>query len=248
MTSYKDKVCYLSEYLDYPTFEEMEHTLSDVQKAQIHRSVLESIRRLSAEYSDMDLLPVNSMWSIIDPAPLDVDVDEKQENINDLVEALSVAGASKTAERVVRFNEANRKKIADVFRSLSRCVIQGDLNESNILISDGKFAGIIDFNMAGTEVNINHFCCETNDGVEEDEFCLYPASEIFEKMKNKSAESLDIILEYYSLNSVEKSVINNYRNIVMISQYPNVCMYIRSLKKYPDKVVELIELIVGQNI
>ena len=71
---------------------------------------------------------------------------------------------------------------------------------------------------------------------------------IFEKMKNKSAESLDIILEYYSLNSVEKSVINNYRNIVMISQYPNVCMYIRNLKKYPDKVVELIELIVGQNI
>ena len=55
------------------------------------RRYIESIGRLSAEYSDMDLQPVNSMWSIIDPAPLDVDVDEKQENINDLVETLSVA-------------------------------------------------------------------------------------------------------------------------------------------------------------
>ena len=33
------------------------------------------------------------MWSIIDLAPLDVDIDEKQDNLNLLLQALRDAGA-----------------------------------------------------------------------------------------------------------------------------------------------------------
>lgn len=161
LTKADNHVCYLSEYLDYPTLWEMQDQLTAAQQAAVRQSVLASIGRLSQAYSDVDLQPVFSMWSIIDLAPLDVEIDEKQDNLNLLVQALRDAGAGETARRAITFNEANRAKIRQVFSDLPRCVIQGDLNGGNILIENGQFAGIIDFNMAGTEVNIS----ETNDGM-----------------------------------------------------------------------------------
>ena len=223
LTKADNHVCYLSEYLDYPTLWEMQDQLTAAQQAAVRQSVLASIGHLSQAYSDVDLQPVFSMWSIIDLAPLDVEIDEKQDNLNLLVQALRDAGAGETARRAITFNEANRAKIRQVFSDLPRCVIQGDLNGGNILIENGQFAGIIDFNMAGTEVNINHFCCETNDGMQEEDFEDYSAAEIFDRMQETSRCNLREILAHYTLNETERSVIRNYWNLVMLSQYPNVC-------------------------
>lgn len=241
-------MCYLSEYLDYPTLWEVQDQLTAAQQAAVRQSVLASIGRLSQAYSDVDLQPVFSMWSIIDLAPLDVEIDEKQDNLNLLVQALRDAGAGETARRAITFNEANRAKIRQVFSDLPRCVIQGDLNGGNILIENGQFAGIIDFNMAGTEVNINHFCCETNDGMQEEDFEDYSAAELFDRMQETSRCNLREILAHYTLNETERSVIRNYWNLVMLSQYPNVCQYIKGLKTHPDKTLALIERIVSQEI
>lgn len=248
LTKADNHVCYLSEYLDYPTLWEVQDQLTAAQQAAVRQSVLASIGRLSQAYSDVDLQPVFSMWSIIDLAPLDVEIDEKQDNLNLLVQALRDAGAGETARRAITFNEANRAKIRQVFSDLPRCVIQGDLNGGNILIENGQFAGIIDFNMAGTEVNINHFCCETNDGMQEEDFEDYSAAEIFDRMQEISRCNLREILAHYTLNETERSVIRNYWNLVMLSQYPNVCQYIKGLKTHPDKTLALIERIVSQEI
>lgn len=86
-------VCYLSEYLDYPTFWEIQDHLTAAQQTAVNQSVLASIGHLSQAYSGVDLQPVFSMWSIIDLAPLDVEIDEKQDNLNLLVQALRDAGA-----------------------------------------------------------------------------------------------------------------------------------------------------------
>lgn len=248
LTKADNHVCYLSEYLDYPTLWEVQDQLTAAQQAAVRQSVLASIGRLSQAYSDVDLQPVFSMWSIIDLAPLDVEIDEKQDNLNLLVQALRDAGAGETARRAITFNEANRAKIRQVFSDLPRCVIQGDLNGGNILIENGQFAGIIDFNMAGTEVNINHFCCETNDGMQEEDFEDYSAAEIFDRMQETSRCNLREILAHYTLNETERSVIRNYWNLVMLSQYPNVCQYIKGLKTHPDKTLALIERIVSQEV
>ena len=50
---------------------------------------------------------------------------------------------------------------------------QGDLNNSNILIKDNHFYGLIDFNLSGTEVNINCFLAETNRGFDEEDLNKY---------------------------------------------------------------------------
>lgn len=86
-------MCYLSECLDYPTFWEIQDQLAAAQQAAVNQSVLSSIGRLSQAYLGVDLPPVFSMWSIIDLAPLDVEIDEKQDNLNLLVQALCDAGA-----------------------------------------------------------------------------------------------------------------------------------------------------------
>lgn len=93
LTKADNHVCYLSEYLDYPTLWEMQDQLTAAQQAAVRQSVLASIGHLSQAYSGVDLQPVFSTWSIIDLAPLDVDIDEKQDNLNLLVQALRDAGA-----------------------------------------------------------------------------------------------------------------------------------------------------------
>ncbi|MDE7213376.1 MAG: hypothetical protein K2N42_02225, partial [Anaeroplasmataceae bacterium] len=162
------------------------------------------------------------MWSISDLAPLDVEIDEKQENLNTLVSVLEESGEKDISNRLIHFNLRNREAIKKVYKKLPRCVIQGDLNWSNILVNENHFIGLIDFNMSGTEVNINHFCAETNREISLDEFKKHSASELYDLVIQEQNKGLDIIFEEYSLNDLEKASLENYRNIVLISQYPNV--------------------------
>ena len=242
LSAHGDHVCYVSEYLDYPLWEEKEDE-TDVET--IRKEVLRSIGRLSKKYSNEDLSDVMSMWSIIDLAPLDVDVDEKQENLDLLVENLKGLGETELAHEVEAFNDSARERIRALYNDLPRCVIQGDLNASNILIEDGHFVGLIDFNMAGTEVNVNHFCCETNEEITEEDFAEKDADEVYENWKREQQEMLDVILSEYQLNDLEKKAIEDYRRICRISMYPNVMSFIEYLKRDKEKTIKILRRIIS---
>ncbi len=242
LTPWENHVCYLSEYIDCPTGDTLGGAF---ERSPARDEVLCSIGRLCAKYSDLDLSPVNSMWSLIDLAPLDTDVDEKQENLDTLVNALREAEDPGLAEQVERFNQEKRAKIKAVYKRLPRCVIQGDLNRSNILVKDGHFFGLIDFNMAGTEVNVNHFCCETNGYLDETDFMEKQAEALYEQWTAAQKRGLDLILSEYTMNELERSALADYRAIGRISQYPNVMAYLRFLEQDHKKAVRLIELVLG---
>lgn len=243
ITPFDNKVCYVSQYLDYDTADKIYPRRLDEKVAE---DLLTSIGRLSSKYSGVDLMPVNSMWSIIDLAPLDEGIDEKQENVNDLVTSLYESGDAEMAKLVKNFNDTLRTRIREHYKELPRCVIQGDLNSSNILVQDGKFIGIIDFNMAGTEVNINHFCSETNineiwnDLYDRQDFNV---GDFFHRWRVAQDNALKIILQTYKLNTLENRLIHDYRRIGLISQYPNVCFYKHLLGTNKTKAKELLELI-----
>lgn len=243
LVPYGKYICYLSEYLDYPTYREKE---KECDSTIINKEVLQSIGKLSARFTDVDLAPVNSMWSIIDLAPLDEDIDEKQENLNTLVEELNRLGETGLAQRIVAFNDKKRAGLKKIYKNLPRCVIQGDLNGSNTLVEDGHFKGLIDFNMAGTEVNVNHFCCETNASIAEKEFEAAGADYLYEKWVKEQQESLDVILTEYTLNELEKEAIGYYRSICRISMYPNVMNYLEYLKKDKAKMLRILERIIEE--
>ncbi len=243
LTAHGEYVCYISEYLDYPLWEDKEN---EIDFETVNKEILRSIGRFAKRFSNEDLSDVMSAWSIIDLAPLDVDVDEKQENLDLLVEKLNEIGEQELAHDVEAFNDSVRERIKAIYKDLPRCVIQGDLNSSNILIEDGHFVGLIDFNMAGTEVNVNHFCCETNAEISEENFAEKDADELYETMKKEQQEMLDVILSEYQLNDLEKTAIEDYRCICRISMYPNVMSFIEFLKRDKEKMIKILRRIISE--
>lgn len=236
----KEYTCYVEEYAIYPLFEwGQEHD---------RREVVEHLGILAAKYTGVDLSETKSMWSIIDLAPLDVDIDEKQENTNALVDALQEAGYPDLAQQVDDLNNMARSRITTVFADLPRCVFQGDLNTSNELHQDGHFVGLIDFNLSGTDVNINVFLNETNGFPEEAEFDKLSVPDIVAHMDAEQADTLSVILRHYAMNDAEKYAFPYYKRIIDLFQYPNVCEMVKWLKEdvRKDKCVELIQALVDK--
>lgn len=234
----KEYTCFVEEYAIYPVLGwGTEHE---------RKEVIEHLGVLAAKYTGVDLSETKSMWSIIDLAPLDVDVDEKQENADTLTDALHKNGYHDLAGRVDNLNVMLRKKIMTVFRLLPRCVYQGDLNSTNELHKDGHFIGLIDFNMAGTDVNINVFLNETNWFPEEAEFDSLSIFEIIAKQDSEQYDGLSVILQHYTLNSDEKYAFPYYKRIIDMFQYPNVCLMVEWLDNDSrrDKCAELIEALI----
>lgn len=236
----KEYTCFVEEYAIYPLFE--------WGQAHDRREVVEHLGVLAGRYSGVDLSETKSMWSIIDLAPLDVDIDEKQENTNTLVEALREAGYPELAQQVDAHNMFLREQILTVFDMLPRCVFQGDLNTSNELHRDGHFVGLIDFNLSGTDVNINVFLNETNWFPEEAEFDTMSVAEIVAGMDAKQEDTLSVILRHYTMNRAERFAFPYYKRIIDLFQYPDVCLMVKWLKDTArkEKCVALIQALVDK--
>lgn len=234
----KEYTCFVEEYAIYPVI--------GWGKEHDRKEVIEHLGVLATKYTDVDLSETKSMWSIIDLAPLDVDIDEKQENTNALIEALRKNGYDALAIRVDSFNKMLREKILAVFTALPRCVYQGDLNSTNELHKDGHFVGLIDFNMAGTDVNINVFLNETNWFPEEAEFDSLSVEEIIAKQDTEQYDALSVILCHYKLSDIEKYALPYYKRIADMFQYPNVCSMVEWLSNdaRKDKCAALIKAMV----
>ena len=218
----REYTCFVEEYAVYPLFDEK-------MEEHVRKEVVEHLGILASKYTGIDLSEAKSMWSIIDLAPLDVDIDEKQENTNMLVAALRQNGYDELAGKVDAFNSMLREKIMTVFRKLPRCVYQGDLNSGNELQNNGHFAGLIDFNMSGTDVNINVFLNETNWFPDGEEFDALTVSDIISKQDTEQNSCLAVILRHYTLNEDEQYAFPYYKRIVDMFQYPDVCLMVEWL-------------------
>ena len=238
----RNYTCFVEEYAIYPVLGwEMEHD---------RKEVVEHLGILASRYTGVDLSETKSMWSIIDLAPLDVDIDEKQENTNALTAALRENGYDDLASKVDDFNSMLREKIMTVFHALPRCVYQGDLNSGNELQDNGHFAGLIDFNMSGTDVNINVFLNETNWFPDTEEFDALTVSEIISKQDTEQNNSLSVILRHYTLNDDEQYAFPYYKRIVDMFQYPDVCLMIEWLNSDTrrEKCADLIEALMEKDL
>lgn len=230
--------CYMEEYAIFEMVQNYDENFAS--------EVYEHLGRMASEYSGVELMRQPSMWTIIKLHPLDVDMDEKQGNLNVLCNTLRGKGFGSLAEQMQAVNTECRDKIEKVFEKLPKCVYQGDLNPTNLLQDEnGHFAGLIDFNMAGTEVNINCFLNETMYQLEEADFKELTAEEIYEKMYFTQKRRMAIILETYKMDEVENSCFDSYRKIIFMSLYPNVmCLkYFLDKDIYVDKVIKLLKRI-----
>jgi len=233
--------CYVEELSPYPLYKNQ-----DTEDYDFKNTVLEHLGKLASKYTNKGLVETRSMWSLIELGPFDKDVDEKQENMDALIKCLMDNGYEEIANKLLELNSKARDRIKNSLSKLPQCVYQGDLNGSNILVDvDNKFKGIIDFNMFGTEVNINCFLNEAMYFLEEQDFEKMSAEDIFSKMRNIQNSLLSSITANYNFNENELEVLDDYKRIIFASFYPNVMLWISLIKKHKweSKVIELLKII-----
>ena len=248
------KNCYLSEYLDLPLAEDVKFRCRE----DLIRQRLVFISRFAQTFKNVDLVETVSMFSIFDLAPYDklsgLDIDEKQENLNQLVADLTQAGYVELAQKVNAKNEELRRQLKPIYKELPRCVFQGDENFSNLCVDENdQIVGLFDFNMSGTEVIANylannafmgHFCYE-------DEILdKHTPKEVLQILLGAFRRSTALIREHYSFTEQEFSAYLLYGKIAMISAYWNASTFGEYLKqeKYKDKIVAIIELILAEDL
>ena len=222
-----------------------------VREIEWKKEMMAFTGKLAARYVNVGLTKRKSMWSIIDLGPWDVEVDEKQENMDLLTQCLCDHGRNELADKLACANEEARNRIQEWFQELPRCVFQGDLNLSNLLIDEnGHAAGLIDFNMAGTEVTINCLLNEAMVLLKESDYETDSPQELLERICAFQEELMECARKYYSLNEVELRCYDAYRKVILMSMYPNVMCWKHMLDegRQTEKVVELLNLIAEMEI
>ena len=213
--------------------------------------MLRHVGRYASVNSNRELIETKSMWSIIELSPYDEEIDEKQENFNALIKCLEEEEHNDLAKELSDLNKKARKKIINYMDKLPRCVFQGDLNDSNILVDEnGDFQGLIDFNMFGTEVNINYFLNEAMYYFTKKDFENSTGKELGRKMVEIQNDLLSVITDQYDLSAEEKEIMPYYNYIIHTSFWPNVLLMIRMIKekKYENKVIDLLQEIVEKGL
>lgn len=213
---------------------------------EFKKEMLKHVGIFARRFTNKNLSDTRSMWTIIELAPSDEMIDEKQENFNYLIDCLKSNGHVQLVEKMIELNVKAREKIKLYMKKLPRCVFQGDLNHSNVLVDDdGLFKGLIDFNMFGTEVNINCFLNESMYYLTKEDFKHLSDVEIYDKMIEYQEELLSSIILSYKLNKDEIDIKNDYNAVIFTSFWPNVRLMIELLKSdvYGEKVVQLLNLI-----
>lgn len=249
--SWNEFSVYASEYVDNQTAEEYLEGKYKGEKAEtLRKEVILSIARFCNRFKNVDLSKIYGMYSLFDLSPFDIEegIDEKQQNMNSLIQALENSGDNETANKLKARNASIRNRLKEIYEALPRCVTQGDENFSNVLVNeDGKFVGLIDFNLAGTDVSVNLFANNADFNLDIFEMAQGPFDP--EAILNKALESYEsnmkLILDEYSVNESEKEALPLYSWIALASQWPYLCEYIDKLKREGthDCTVKLLNLI-----
>ena len=241
---WKQLLCYLSEFIDLPLADDIELNDED----QLIFQVEEYVARFAETYRNVDLSDTMGMYSLFDLSPFDIPngVDEKQDNFNQLISLLRNEEENDLANRLETRHEDIRHKLKAVYRELPRCVFQGDENFSNVLVDDEqKFAGFIDFNLAGTEVIVNQLVNLAGFDYDEKQTNPEGAEVRLEFAIRYFQDHIRHMLQVYHTTEKEQQALIWYAWIVIVAQWPNFCFFKHAIKEgsLKKEICELLSLI-----
>ena len=249
-----EKYCYLSEYLDYPVADDVKYRCRE----DLIRQRVIFVARFAQAFKDVDLVETVCMFSIFDLSPYDqlsgLNIDEKQENLEQLVADLKQAGYEELAKKLNAQNEEIRNRLKPIYKDLPRCVFQGDENFSNLCVDEhDQINGLFDFNMSGTEVNANYLAniaFQGNFYYEDEIMDKHTPKEILQMLLNAYHRGTELICQYYSFTEQEFFAYRLYSKIAMISAYWNTSAFAEYLQqeKYKEKIAAIIELILNEDL
>ncbi len=165
---------------------------TDPETEDIWRAKWELTAKIANRHSDYTTLP--SCYVLFEPMCDDDETDEVLEQAHEWKAQADRLDEKfkRQVERIWQLWWDNRKKLGKVYGSLPSCILQADLNSTNILIDDeGKFAGLIDFNLGGREVFINYIMRECFRGD-------------FDEEIRHIQKALSVCSKYYTFSKEEK--------------------------------------------
>ncbi len=223
---------YLSEYVDLPVVEEA--GLTDGEKDALRTEVVLSLAGFMERHKGVDLIPTMGVYSLFDLSPYDVPagIDEKQQNMDIVCAALRKAGEDALAQELAAKNEKVRARLLAVYRDLPRCVTQGDENFSNVLLDGEKhLAGLIDFNLSGTDVCVNLIANNADFDLDILHDRPIDAAETLEKALMNYRKNAAMLLEVYRATQAERAALVDCAWIALASQWPYACAFADRLEK-----------------
>ena len=235
---------YAEEYYEGKTGDE-----ADIKDKSLRTDVLKSLGIVAA--NPAPIVPWYTAWCLYDTFDESDEVDENFRcaiNFADYI-AENLPAYSEQANNILNKYKTMRSEFEAEYRSLPKSVFQGDLNGSNILLTDdGKFKGVCDFNLSGTETILNILfceCCECWSGAEEEKIARITAASTQYEFDNKAAEDLAVVGEYYKFSDKEKYAFTKYYNITYPFRWINYGFYMYHLResgeKYAFDIFEWIE-------
>ena len=223
---------YLSEYVDLPIAEEAD--LTETEKKALWQEICLSIAGFMERYKGVDLISTMGMYSLFDLSPYDAaeGFDEKQWNLNNLTAALRKAGAEDLANRLEAWNASVRARLLSVYTKLPRCVTQADEGFTNVLLDEKKhMAGLIDFNLSGTDVCVNLIANNAILDLDVPSDKPFDPQVELEKALAGYRENAARILTVYDASEAERDALVDYAWIALVCQYPNASACIHRIEK-----------------
>ena len=240
---WKSLQCYLSEYVDFSIAWDEQITDKDRLICEIQAS----LARFAQTYRNVDLSNTMGMYSLFDLSPFDIPngIDEKEDNFNQLITLLREMKEDALADVLTARHADVRSKLKAIYKNLPRCVFQGDENFSNVLIDEGQhFVGLIDFNLAGTEVIVNQIANVAGFDYHEEQKEPVGAQNRLTFALNYFQSHIRKMLSIYHTSEEEIIALRWYAWIVMIAQWPTFCFFRDAIKgTLKSEILELLSMI-----
>ena len=230
--SWGELTAYLSEYADMPLADEVE--LSQEESDALRQEVVLSIAGFLERYKGVDLIPIMGMYSLFDLSPYDAEegYDEKQWNMNNLTAALRKCGEETLAAKLEAKNQAVRARLLAVYKDLPRCVTQADEGFGNVLLDEKKhMAGLIDFNLSGTDVCVNLIANNADFNLDIMGDKPVEPAETLEKALESYRKNAAMLLGVYHATGAEREALADYAWICLACQYPYASTFEKRLEK-----------------
>ena len=235
--------CYLSEYLDYSIA--WDEKIAD--KDRLICEVQASLARFAQAYRNVDLSDTMGMYSLFELAPYDIPngIDEKEDNFNQLIALLRSINEDALADALTARHLDVRARLKAIYKDLPRCVFQGDENFSNVLIDEEQhFVGLIDFNLAGTEVIVNQMANVAGFDYDEERQDPVGAQNRLNFALNYFQSHIRKMLGIYRASDEEIVALRLYAWIVMVAQWPTSCFFQDALKgELKGEILELLSML-----
>jgi len=186
------------------------------------------------------LLPWSSPYSMFDKFCIHDKAPEIYDNGLNIMRKIRTEYPkyAKRAVLIMKEYESRRAEFEPIYKGLPKASFQADLNESNILYDGEKFAGVMDFNLSGTDAILAYAFYESHYIVEDDEVKgIKQGQNYLDHIEERTRRNLGFIASVYRFSDAERSAFRTFYNLAVPFWNYNFEVYREWLKEDGERAV-----------